>query len=282
MGRKRGESAEYSGGDSATESTGISTFKFTFRVVPSYIREDAFDMGARSRYPSSAMSRRVRVYFDFVSPYSYLALTQLGAFGARHGVAWEPLPVFYAALLDASHLVGPAESLVKRRYTLTDVLRAAELLGVPLAGPPAHPFRSLEALRVATLFGDDPRALELDVALATACWAEGRDLTDWETLASIVEHAGFDAADLEARASAPAVKAALRDRTASAIEAGVFGVPTFALDGELFWGHDRMEHLAARLEGRLPELAARATVLERRPRGSDRPSAPILHERPGA
>jgi 2-hydroxychromene-2-carboxylate isomerase len=224
------------------------------------------------------MSRSVRVWFDFVSPYSYLALTRLEAFGARHWVAWEPAPVFYAALLDANHLVGPAETQVKRHYTMTDVLRAAALAGVPLVGPPAHPFRSLEALRVATLYADDPRALALDLALSAACWAEGRELTDWGVLVEVVERAGFDASHLEARASAPAVKAALRDRTTAAIEAGVFGVPTFELDGELFWGHDRLEHLAARLEGRLPDLAERAATLEARPRGSDRPTAPILRE----
>jgi 2-hydroxychromene-2-carboxylate isomerase len=220
----------------------------------------------------------VRVYFDFVSPYSYLALTRLDAFGARHDVAWEPAPVFYAALLDATSLVGPAESLVKRRYTLTDILRAAEIQGVALAGPPAHPFRSLEALRVATLFAGEPGALALSLALSTACWAEGRDLTDWSVLADVTARAGFDAADLEARASAPEVKRALQERTAAAIAAGVFGVPTFALDGELFWGNDRLDHLAARLDGRLPDLSARAAILEARPRGSDRPGAPILRE----
>ncbi|HET6362146.1 MAG TPA: 2-hydroxychromene-2-carboxylate isomerase [Gemmatimonadota bacterium] len=224
------------------------------------------------------MTRTVRVYFDFVSPYSYLALTRLAAFGARHGVAWEPVPIFYAALLDAHHLVGPAESLAKRRYTMTDVLRAAELLGVPLVGPPAHPFRSLEALRVATLFAGDPRALELSVSLSMACWAEGRDLTDWDVLADVVGRSGIDAGDLAVRASAPAVKDALRDRTRSTIEAGVFGVPTFELDGELFWGNDRLDHLAARLDGGLPDLSARASILENRPRGSDRPGAPILGE----
>ena len=224
------------------------------------------------------MMRTVRVYFDFVSPYSYLALTKLDAFGARQDLWWEPVPVFYAALLDSNHLVGPAETRAKRRYTMTDILRAAELQGVPLVGPPAHPFRSLEALRVATLFAGEPRALHLSIALSTACWAEGRDLTDWRVLAEVVGRMGLDAVDLEARATAPEIKQALQSRTAAAIEAGVFGVPTFALDGELFWGHDRLEHLAARLDGRLPDLSARADVLERRPRGSDRPSAPILEE----
>ena len=224
------------------------------------------------------MARTVRVYFDFVSPYSYLALTQVEAFGARHGVMWEPVPVFYAALLDANHLVGPAETRAKRHYTLTDILRAATLQGVPLVGPPDHPFRSLAALRVATLFGNDTRALALSVALSRACWAEGRDLTDWRVLAEVVGEMGLDAVDLAARASAPEIKRALQRRTAAAIEAGVFGVPTFELDGELFWGHDRLEHLTARLDGRLPDLSRRATVLEGRPRGSDRPSAPILKE----
>ena len=224
------------------------------------------------------MSHAVRVYFDFVSPYSYLALTRLASFGTRHGIRWEPAPVFYAALLDANHLVGPAETSAKRRYTMTDVLRAAELQGAALVGPPAHPFRSLEALRVATLVARDPRALELSVALSTACWAEGRDLTDWNVLTEIVERVGIEAGDLAARASAPGVKRALQQRTAAAIAAGVFGVPTFELDGELFWGHDRLDHLAARIEGRLPDLAERASALEARPRGSDRPGGPILRE----
>ena len=229
------------------------------------------------------MPRSIRVWFDFVSPYSYLALTQLRAFGARYAVDWEPAPVFYAVLLDANHLIGPAETRTKRQYTLTDVLRAAALQGVPLVGPPAHPFRSLEALRVATLFAGEPRALELSIALSTACWAEGRDLTDWGVLAEVVgrvglEAGGTDPGGLAARASAPEIKRALQERTAAAIEAGVFGVPTFELEGELFWGHDRLDHLAARIEGRLPDLSARSAVLEARPRGSDRPGAPILRE----
>ena len=89
---------------------------------------------------------------------------------------------------------------------------------------------------MATLFAGDPRALELSVALSTACWAAGRDLTDWAVLADVVRRSGLDDDDLTARASAPAVKRALQERTAAAIAAGVFGVPTFVLEGELFWG----------------------------------------------
>lgn len=228
------------------------------------------------------MSRPVRLWFDYVSPYSYLALAGAQAFAAEHDVAWEVRPVLYAALLDATGLPGPAEIPIKRRYTIRDVARCASLLGVPLVGPPAHPFRSLEALRATALFADDPRALRLAVGLSRAAWAEGRDLTRMETIANVVESAGLDASHLSARIGSPDAKAALKALTDEAISAGVFGVPTFGLDGELFWGHDRMGHLAARLEGRLPDLDEDVDAILARPRAADRPGVAERFEADGS
>jgi 2-hydroxychromene-2-carboxylate isomerase len=212
----------------------------------------------------------VELYFDFVSPYAYLALTQVESFGRRHGVSWELKPVVYGALLDATGLVGPAEVEVKRRYTLRDVLRTARLLGEPLVGPPAHPFRSLEALRTVVTYAHRPEALALVVALARAGWGEGRDLTDVGVLRDVVADLGLDGRDLEARLEDPATKRALRCNTDDALAAGVFGVPTFRLGRELFWGHDRMDQLAARLAATLETDEAGALRLESRPRGADR------------
>lgn len=217
------------------------------------------------------MPRRVRLWFDYVSPYSYLALTRVEAFAGERDVAWDVRPVLYAALLDAADLVGPAESPIKRRYTVRDVVRSAARLGVPLVGPPAHPFRSLEALRATALFLDHPRALALAVALSHAAWADGRDLTRIETIAEVVDSVGLDASGLAGRIAAPKAKAEVRRLTDDAIDRGVFGVPTFGLDGELFWGHDRLEHLAARLEGRLAVDDRTIDAVLSRPRGTDRP-----------
>lgn len=213
----------------------------------------------------------VAFHFDFVSPYSYLALAQAPRFAAENGVRFDLWPVVYAKLLDAAGLVGPVESEAKRRYTFTDVLRCAHRLGVPLAGPPAHPFRSLEALRTIVLFRDDPRALDLAVALASACWGEGRDLTDPAVLTDIVTRTGLDASSLVERISAPDVKERLAASTAEAIAAGVFGVPTFSVGGELFWGQDRLPLLADYIAGRLPPMSETSTRLLSRPRGADRP-----------
>lgn len=214
---------------------------------------------------------RVAFYFDFVSPYSYLALTQARRFESEHGIRFDLHPVVYAKLLDETGLLGPAEVDAKRRYTFADIVRGAHRLGVPLVGPPAHPFRSLEALRTLTLWRDDERALDLAVALSSACWGEGRDLTDLSVIAEIVSKAGFDAASLPERIAAEPVKRALAELTSAAIAAGVFGVPTFLAGSEMFWGHDRMAYLGEFLDGRLPEVAPLAEPMLRRPRGADRP-----------
>jgi len=213
---------------------------------------------------------RLALYLDFVSPYTWLALMQAERFAAEQGIAWEPRPVVYAALLSAHGLVGPVETEAKRRYTFLDVARSAHRLGLRLAGPPRHPFRSLDALRVQYLFRSEPAALRLAVRLAAACWGEGRDLTDPAVLGAVVAGAGLDPADLERRIGAAEVKDGLRALTDDAVSQGVFGVPTFVCDGELFWGHDRLEHLAARLSGRVPPARTLIGDLLERPRGAER------------
>lgn len=218
--------------------------------------------------------RTVELYFDLISPYSWLALTEVEAFGLRHSVTWDVRPVVYAALLDAHGLVGPAEAEAKRRYTFHDVARRAARLGLRFEGPPAHPFRSLEALRLVTAHRGDGRALTLAVRLAASCWEEGADLTDPGVLARAAREAGLDDTALETRIATPEVKAALRATTDEALRAGVFGVPTFRVAGETFWGHDRMDDLAAFLEGRLPAVAAAAERMLARPRAVERRRRP--------
>lgn len=200
------------------------------------------------------------------------------AFGEAHDVDWQLRPVVYGALLSATGLVGPAEVEIKRRYTFRDITRTAKMLGVPLVGPPEHPFRSLEALRAVCLFAEDPLALRLVVALAHACWGEGRDLTDQAVIAEVVAGVGLDETALGDRIADPEVKRSLREHTEGALSAGVFGVPTFRCGGELFWGNDRMGQLAARLDGTLDTNEAGAEAMELRPRGADRRGSPMHRE----
>jgi 2-hydroxychromene-2-carboxylate isomerase len=217
---------------------------------------------------------RVRLHFDFISPYSYLALTQAESFGERHDIEWEVRPVLYAAILEATGLVGPAEQPVKRQYTARDIIRAADLIGVPMTGPPAHPFNPLMALRTMCLYEDDPSGLRLAVELANRCWGEGRALTEYGVIEEVLESLGLETADLATRVNASTTKAQLKSNTTEALAAGVFGVPTFLWRGEVFWGHDRMDHLSDRLAARLDSPEVRARAWAAKPRDAERPSSP--------
>ena len=222
----------------------------------------------------ASLPRKVTFYLDFISPYTWLALARAETFAKEHGIAWEPRPVVYAALLDAHGLVGPVETEAKRRYTLHDVARSAQALGLRLVGPPAHPFRSLAALRTLCAYRRGPAAMRLARLLSDAAWGEGRDLTDGGVLRDVVEKAGLPSDGLADRIASAEVKEDLRRLTDEALAIGVFGVPTFVLEGELFWGHDRLEALARRLAGEAPPSADLVGTMLARPRGAERTRRP--------
>ena len=209
------------------------------------------------------------LYFDFISPYSHLAIAQLEA-GGLAGADVHYTPVVYGAILTATGLVGPVENAAKRRYTFLDVERRAQQLGLALEGAPAHPFRSIDALRVVCAFSDQPQVVRLVGRLSHACWGDGADLSDGSVLADVVAEVGLNHSDLAQRIADPSIKQQLFDNTQRALDRGVFGVPTFDLDGELFWGHDRMTDLEDRLAGQPPPAKERIERMLSRPRAVDR------------
>jgi 2-hydroxychromene-2-carboxylate isomerase len=120
------------------------------------------------------------------------------------------------------------------------------------------------------LFKADARAFDLARSLAAAAWSEGRDLTDVGVIAAVLDELELDSSDLAGRLADPDLRQALVHETEDALEAGVFGVPIFEYEGELFWGHDRLRHLSARLWGRLRPARQRSQALLERPVGVER------------
>lgn len=178
-------------------------------------------------------------YFDFISPYAYVAWHEAGALAERHGRALDVAPILFAALLDAHGHKGPAEIPAKRLYTFKDAYRKAHRAGLPaLRPPPTHPFNPLLALRVASLPMDEGERRRLVDALFASAWADGHGVETPEAVAAAAARAGLDGAALVRAASEPSAKEHLRARSAEAIARGVFGVPTLLVDGELFWGTD--------------------------------------------
>lgn len=204
----------------------------------------------------------VEFFFDPVSPYAWLAMEQVDRI-TKAGGRIVCRPILFAALLNAHITKGPAEVPAKRAYVFRDVMREAVRLQLPFRGPPFHPFNPLAALRAVHAIDTDAQRLAFSRDLLSAVWADGLDLADDEILHALLARRGIDADAVRVASETADIKQRLRSTTQDAIEGGVFGVPTFRLRNELFWGADRMDAVAWSLQGGGIDEAAYADVLNR-------------------
>jgi 2-hydroxychromene-2-carboxylate isomerase len=184
-------------------------------------------------------------YFDVVSPFAYLQWKSRARLADR--LRLRPVPIVLGALLTHWGQKGPAEIAPKRLHTYRICLWRAAELGVPFRFPPAHPFNPIAALRLIVALDNREDAVE---AVFDAAFRDGRDISAIEVLEEIGQ--GLGASDVASLIGTPDVKQRLRDYTESAQARGVFGVPTVALRGELFWGEDATDMLLGFLGN--PEL----------------------------
>ena len=202
-------------------------------------------------------------YFDFVSPFAYICLHRLRELPADLQIEYRP--VLFAGLLGHWGQKGPAEIASKRRYTYRWCNWWAKRLGITFRFPAGHPFNPLHHLRLAIACGSKPEAVR---RIFDVLWTSAEDPANPIAFAGLARSLGVD----PARLASDEIKDALRKNTEQAAARGVFGVPTFEVEGELFWGADSIEFLNAfladpavlrndevrRLDG-LPVAAARKT-----------------------
>lgn len=187
--------------------------------------------------------KHITFYFDVISPYAYLAFEQLpeALQGISYAVTYKP--VLFAGLLKHHGQLGPAEIASKREWTYRQVQWLARDLGIEFQFPATHPFNPLPLLRLAVACGGNglPNRYVAET-LFRHVWRTGEDAENAQRLAVLTE--------LVKPAQTPngsEVKAMLKTFTESAIEEGVFGVPTFKVDGKSFFGLDALPMLAAYL-----------------------------------
>ncbi|GAA0724935.1 2-hydroxychromene-2-carboxylate isomerase [Dokdonella soli] len=180
-------------------------------------------------------------YFDFISPFAYLQLPKVLALRARLDIT--PKPIVFGAVLSHHGQLGPAEIPGKREFTYRFVQWQADHDGVPLRFPPAHPFNSLAALRLCIAAGASWDAVS---AIFDHLWRDGHGGTNAVELANVGRMLGIG--DVAAAIADEAVKSSLRANTDAALAAGVFGVPTLRVGGELFWGNDASPMIDAFLD----------------------------------
>ncbi|HEX5634371.1 MAG TPA: 2-hydroxychromene-2-carboxylate isomerase, partial [Gemmatimonadales bacterium] len=191
---------------------------------------------------------RIDFYFDFISPYAYLAWWEVTRRARERGDDVVPIPVLFAGLLQHHGQRGPAEIPAKRAWLVRDTLRQAQRMAVPFTLPATHPFRPVTALRLALPEVAGEERVEVVEALWRHGWQRGGELGEDAALVAALVAAGLDGAALLARAGEPHAKARLREVTEAAIARGVFGVPTMVAADELFWGSDRVDDVFRHLD----------------------------------
>jgi 2-hydroxychromene-2-carboxylate isomerase len=202
------------------------------------------------------MARTIEYFFTLLSPWALLGHAPLVGIARRHGATIAYKPVFVGPVFaETGGLPLAKRHPARQRYRLVELQRWSTRRGVSFVfAPKPAPFdiRLADRTILAILAeGGDPEPY-IRAAFA-AIWQEERDLSDRAELAALLRAAGYDADRLLEAVDAASIEAAYALNHERAIEAGVFGLPVYSLDGELFWGQDRLDFLDEALSsGRAP------------------------------
>lgn len=189
-------------------------------------------------------------WFDFGSPASYLAWTQLPRLQQETGAAAVYKPMLLGGVFQATDNRSPASIPAKGKYTFTDFDRFATRYGVPLRTNPHFPINTITLMRgaVALQMRSDPRFLDYCDAMFKAIWVESLNMNDPATMGAALVKAGFDPTALLALTAEQSTKDALKTATQEAVARGIFGAPTFFVEGQMFWGQDRIDFVKEALQ----------------------------------
>ncbi|MET1025760.1 MAG: 2-hydroxychromene-2-carboxylate isomerase [Dongiaceae bacterium] len=197
------------------------------------------------------MTRSINFFFDFVSPYGWFAAERIGALAHRHGrtVRWRPI-LLKVTVMQAMGLPPLLETPLKGAYIMRDAARSARFYGLPWRPPAAISFSSVAAARAVT-WANSQTGLNVEalvLALYRRAWTQAGDISTPEAVAAVASSVGFDRDQVLDALGRPEVKEALRVAVAAALDQGVFGSPFIVVDGEPFWGADRLNMVEHWLE----------------------------------
>jgi len=191
------------------------------------------------------MAAPLEFYFDFASPYGYLASLQIDAIAAKHGrtVSWRPFML--GAAFKATGQSPLPDQPMRGPYHIRDFARSARRFGAPFRMPSPFPFIALAPSRAFYWLEErDPAAAKrYAAAVYGRIFGEGRPVGDPAAASEVGVAMGIDPEELTAAVQMPAIKERLRQETDGAIARGVFGSPFIFVDDEPFWGHDRLPQI---------------------------------------
>ncbi len=193
------------------------------------------------------MTKTIELIFDFVSPNAYLIWQPLKTLAEKHGATIDVTPAFLGGMHkltgNAPPFVRDAEVKGKNEYAMLEMNRFIKKHGLTkFKMNPHFPFNTITLLRMLMALEPKKRAGFIE-ALLPAIWEQGLDVADSEALGKILADSGFDAQELFAKTQDPAIKQALIDNTEKAVARGAFGIPTMFVDGEMYFGKERLEQI---------------------------------------
>jgi 2-hydroxychromene-2-carboxylate isomerase len=186
-------------------------------------------------------------WFDYGSPASYLAYTQVPLVAQRTGARLVYRPFLLGGVFKATGNRSPIEIPPKGTWLMADLARYAKRYGVPFGLPPHFPINSLNLMRGAIAAEDMGRLVPYSDAVYRAIFAEARNMEDPIVIGAVLQDAGFDPKAMLAAIGTPQVKDRLRSNTEEAVARGVFGAPTIFVGKELFFGQDRLDFVEEEL-----------------------------------
>ena len=199
------------------------------------------------------MGKTIELVFDFVSPNAYMIWHPLKALAEKHGAIIEVIPVFLGGMHkltgNAPPFIRDAEIKGKNAYAMLEMNRFIARHGLTKwKMNPLFPFNSVTLQRMLVAIEPERRNALVE-AFLPAIWEDGLDVTDSEAVGKVLDAGGFDAQDLFAKTQDPAVKQKLIDNVEQNVERGAFGIPTVYVDGEMFFGKERLGQIEEQLVG---------------------------------
>ena len=191
------------------------------------------------------MANPIQFYFDFASPYGYMAATKISALAAKHGRDVEWKPILLGVVFKVTGGVPLPSAPLKGDYSRRDMERCARLFKIPFKLPSKFPIAGQSPARVIYSLESQgaTRQEEVTLALYRAYMVDDRDISSPETAADVAASVGLDRQKVLDVIADPVMKEKLKVETETAIARGVFGSPYVIVDGEPFWGFDRLEHV---------------------------------------
>jgi 2-hydroxychromene-2-carboxylate isomerase len=191
------------------------------------------------------MAAPIEFYFDFSSPYGYMASEKIDALAAKYGRSVDWHPVLLGAIFKTTGAQPPAGLPIKGDYFKHDFARSARLLGVPYKHPSIFPIASVAPSRAVYWLKDRDveKSKALVRALYKAFFVEDRDIQNVEVVLDVAANLGINRDELAAGLNDPVVKDRLKNEVQQAMDKGVFGSPYIMIDGEPFFGADRLDQV---------------------------------------